>query len=504
MNVLRPYQQRAIDQLRDAVRAGHRRIVLVSPTGSGKTEMGFEIIRGAIANGKRIGFIAHRIQLIDQTSRRLQRAALDHGIVQGANSRREYMPLLACSIQTLAKRKELAENIGTFDVLVIDEAHTSAKSKAYRELMARHKDKIIIGLTATPFAKGMGAHAPELEGPLWQELVIAAHYEELISGGYLVDCDVYAPTEPDMSAFKLKRNAAGELDYSDEDAGKAMSADKLVGDVVEHWQRLANGKPTVCFASTIAHSKKLIERFSAAGVRAEHIDCYTNDEDRRGVLKRIESGETTIISNVGILTEGWDFPACEVLILARPTRSITRFMQMGGRVLRPSPGKERALIIDHSGTCVRLGFPTDDREYVLDDGKAKDSGTSDDQEEPKHKACPQCGHMDPLKRNPCPKCGHERVHPKRDEISEGEGELKKLERKEKFSMQTKQQWYSGLLSICRNKGYKEGWVARKYRDKFGVWPKGVEHYAIEPTPEVRSWVLSQQIRFAKSQERNRG
>lgn len=496
---LRPYQSEATEALRRAVAAGYRRIVLVSPTGSGKTEMGFDVVRRAVGKGKRVGFIANRIHLVEQTSRRLHAASLEHGIVQGQNSRREYMNLLVCSVQTLARRKVL-DKIGQFDVLVVDEAHTSAGSSEYRELIAQHKDKVIIGLTATPFSKGMAKHFDEVGGALWETTVIAAHYSELIAQRYLVDCDCYAPSEPDMSPFKARKNAAGELDYSDEDAGSAMSTPKLVGDIVEHWQRLAAGTPTVCFASTIAHSKMIVERFQSVGVRAEHIDCYTNDDERRAILKRVADGETTIISNVGILCEGWDFPACATMILARPTRSLIRYMQMAGRILRPAPGKDRALILDHSGTVTRLGFPTDDREYELDDGKPKESsGSSQDDEQPKLSACPKCGHVDPRQANPCPKCGHRREF-KPKVVEESAGKLEKLSR---ATMVDKQSWYEQLSWIARDSGYRSGWVANQYRAKFGVWPRGMVDRCTTPSPEVSNWVKSQRIRYAKSKERLR-
>jgi superfamily II DNA or RNA helicase len=176
------------------------------------------------------------------------------------------------------------------------------------------------------------------------------------------------------------------MDYTDADVGRAANKPELVGDIVTHWLRLARGTPTVCFAANLAHSKHIVERFHAAGVSAEHIDCYTEEEERRAILARVETGETMVISNVRILAEGWDFPACRTLILARPTRSLIRYIQMAGRVLRPHASKERALILDHSGSVTRLGFPTEEFPLELDDGTPRDAKGGQEEREKRLRA----------------------------------------------------------------------------------------------------------------------
>jgi len=491
-NGLRPYQASAVRALRLALAGGDLRLMLASPTGSGKTEIGMSIIKGARIKGKRVAFLCNRIHLVEQAHRRFYRSGIDCGVIQGANTRGEWQQIIVCSIQTVAKR-----GLPECDLIVIDEAHAVAGSKDYRRIIELAKGKPILGLSATPWSKGLGKTFPEIGGPLFEKMVVATTIAELIEDGFLVDCDVYAPGEPDMSGYKQVRNPMGELDWSDKDAGEASDKTELIGDIVHHWKRLANDTPTVCFASNIAHSKHIVERFLAAGVAAEHIDSYTPEDERKAILQRVTSGRTMIISNVGILCEGWDFPACKTLILARPTNSLIRYIQMAGRVLRIFEGKEKALILDHSGTAKRLGYPTDDMPMELDDGTPKKSSQSKPKEK-LPKACPKCSYL--KVGHKCPQCGF--APEKQNDIAEGDGELVKLEKtKCKATPAEKQQFYSELLGLRTMRGYSTGWVSHTYKDKFGVWPKGLFDNACEPSQETKDFVTHKMIRFAKGAKR---
>lgn len=488
---LRPFQAAAIQSLRAGIAAGSLRQVLYSPTGSGKSVMATGLIKGARLKNKRVAFLVNRVQLVEQMSGVLRGYGVEHGILQGDNSRREYEPVLVCSIQTIASR-----GMPDVDFLIIDEGHACAGSKDYRSVIEKATGKPVIALSASPFSKGLGKHYDALGGALFERMVVAASIRELIDDGFLVDCEIYSPGEPDMTGVKQARNAFGEMDWSDMEVGKATDKPELIGDIVSHWQKLAAGTSTVVFASNIAHSKHIVERFKAAGVSAEHIDCYDDTDERRAALKRFEAGSTTIISNASLLAEGWDAPFCQTLILARPTKSLIRYIQMAGRVLRPHPGKERALILDHSGTVKRLGFPTDDLPLELDDGKPKKSQekVAQDKEFPLPKPCPQCHFLKGPKQHKCPKCGFEAA--KQNTVVEHAGELKKLTRDKVTSVQ-KQQFYSELLGMKVARGYSDGWVSHTYKDKFGVWPKGMQDYAIEPSRETKSFITAKMIRYSK-------
>jgi superfamily II DNA or RNA helicase len=491
---LRPYQTGAIQDARAIVAAGKLRLIIYAPTGAGKTVVGIELIRGARRRCKRVVFIVNRVSLVGQTSRRLHQAGIAHGILQGENTHGLDQPVVVCSIQTVARR-----GLPDADVIVIDEAHAVAGSRDYRQVLFKNNALPVIGLTATPFSRGLGQPYDELGGePLFQSIVKAATIRELINLGFLVDCAIYAPAEPDLTGVRLTRNAFGEVDYSEKDLAGAVDKPSLVGDIVAHWRRLANDKPTVCFATNIAHSKHIAEAFSLAGVRADHIDAYTEEDERAAILKRVESGETKIICNVGILTEGWDFPACEVMILARPTRSLIRYVQMAGRILRPYPGKTKGIILDHSGSALQLGYPTDDLPLELCNGKPK-HGKGIDRKPAEPKKCSSCAYVKPPKVYVCPECGF--APERQSDVTTQDGNLVELERpRNKATRAEKQAVYSGLAYIAGQHGYRAGWVNHQYCAYFGVWPRGLVAIPKQPTSELIRWVKSRQIRYAMRKE----
>jgi superfamily II DNA or RNA helicase len=163
-------------------------------------------------------------------------------------------------------------------LLIIDECHGVAGSAKYKQMLFKYNALPVIGLTATPFAAGMGKHYDKLDGPLFQALVVGATIGDLIAGGYLVDCDIYAPSEPDLKNVKSSKGIDGLLDYSQRDLEEATDKPDLIGDILTHWRKLANGKQTVVFASGIPHSKHIVETFQAAGIGAEHIDYHADDD----------------------------------------------------------------------------------------------------------------------------------------------------------------------------------------------------------------------------------
>lgn len=497
---LRPYQQHAEHEARSALAGGKRRVALYLPTGGGKTLTATSIIQKAVAKGRKVVFLANRKQLIYQTSAVLHRYGIAHGILQAENTTRIHEQVLVASIDTVHVRG-LPDDVG---LLIIDECHGAAGSVKYRNLLARYNNVPVVGLTATPFAAGMGKHYDDLGGVLFERLVVGATIKELIDDGYLVDCDIYAPSEPDLKKVRSSKGMDGLLDYNQSDLEDAADKPELIGDILTHWLKLANGKQTVVFATSIAHSKHIVEQFRTTGVIAEHIDYWAVDDDRAAILGRFARSETMVLSNVALLSEGWDCPACEVMILARPTRSLIRFIQMVGRVLRPAAGKTRALLLDHSGSTARLGHPCDDLPLVLDDGKPKVTGKQQsERRESLPRPCPSCKYMRPAGVHECPKCG---CKPERQsEVIVGDGELVRLERKKPIKRESGQWVYSQLVGYAQAKGYKSGWAYHKYAEFFGgKHPNGLRQIPVTPTPEILGWIKSRQIAAAKDQEKRGG
>ncbi len=492
---LRPYQAEVVERTRETLRSGKRRVLAYLPTGGGKTRVATAITQMTLGKSAgRVIVLANRKQLVHQFAGALRAAGLDVGIAQGENTAGLHHRVVVCSIDTIHARSYTFDDVAIF---IIDEAHAVAGSQKYRDLLFRYNRVPVIGLSATPFARGLGKPYPELGGQsLFEELVVGATVQKLVDDGFLTDLEIFAPSAPDMAGAKLTRTAEGEQDYRQADIDEATDRPELVGDIIAHWLKLAQGRKTIVFASSIAHSKHIVGQFRLAGVTAEHLDCYMDDDTRADILGRFERGDFTVLSNVALLSEGFDVPDTACMILARSTKSLTRFLQMVGRVLRPAEGKTHALLLDHSGSVERIGHPFDDLPLTLDDGSPNKSGRQQ-REKPQPKPCPACKYVRPAGVHTCPSCGFE---PERqNEVQVRDGELRKVERKPRkpATADRKQQVYSMLLSVARSKHYSPGWVAHQYRAMFGVWPRNMRDVPAAPSNEILSWLKSQRIRFAK-------
>lgn len=489
---LRDYQTRAIEQLRQSLGAGHRRPVVQSPTGSGKTVIGAAIIRMAREKGNRVIFTVPSISLIDQTVERFrQNGIYDIGVMQADHEMTDgRMPIQVCSVQTLARR-----TIPKGDLVIVDECHNMFKF--YDDWMSDPEWKTVpfIGLTATPWARGMGAPGR------WDDLIIGTTTQELINLGHLSDFKTYAPSHPDLTGV---RTMAG--DYHEQDLGKAMNKRDLVADIVSTWIKLGEDRQTVCFAVNRLHAQHIKEQFVAAGVAAEYMDAFTKLEDRNDIIRRFGNGDVRVICNVGVLTTGFDADV-RCIILARPTKSEILYTQMIGRGLRTAPGKDHCLILDHSDTTLRLGFVTDIHHTKLNDG-SKNSVTSE-KRELLPKECPKCAYLKPPKTRQCPSCGF--IPDPKSQVEVTEGDLHEITKgkkvkKTEYTMEEKQQFYSELLLHADQRGYKKGWAYFAYRDKFGVAPASSmsDRRARSVSPFTDSWIRARNIRKAKAKEKAAG
>lgn len=477
--VLRDYQRQLVDLALQEI-GEHRRVCLYGPTGAGKTEVGLELVRHYLAAGARPMWIANRIDLIDQTSHRFAKSGVDHGVIQGYHEKTSYRKAAQiCSIQTLARRR----NLPHADVIIVDEAH-GAIAPTYRQFLDA-RDVPVFGLTATPFSKGLGL--------VFKRLVHTATISDLTRDGWLVPARYFAPDRPDLKGIKI---VAG--DYHEKQLGERVNTNALVGNIVTEWHKRAAGLKTVVFATNIDHSKHIVQQFVAAGVRAEHIDAYTDPYDRRQIIERLRSGETTLISNVSVLAEGFDCPDMECMILARPTRSIIRYLQMVGRVLRPAPGKQAALVLDHSSSVERLGFADDERALELDDGKRKEGGAPEEPEKRLY-TCPSCKSITLKRVVPCPSCGFIPQPGPPKELEHEKGELKEIER---FTGPQKEFLYSEIRRIQLDRGRADGWTAHTFRKITGVWPNHYKH--VKPAQSASQWTINKvralDIAYAKSRE----
>jgi DNA repair protein RadD len=484
MRQLRPHQEDALNRLRLAVMAGKRRPMVQAPTGFGKTVLSGEIVRRALDKGNRVIFTVPAISLIDQTVHSLYADGItDVGVIQADHPETNWLrKVQVASVQSLQRRR-----IPPADLVLIDEAHRWFKFYETWMAMGEWRNVPFVGLSATPWTRGLGKH--------FDELIVAATLRELIEEGYLSDYRVFAPSKPDLSGVRVQRG-----DYREDDLSKACDTEPLVADIVRTWLDRGQNRPTLCFAVDRAHAAHLQRRFEAAGVPTGYVDCYTTSDERKKIALQFKHGEIKVVCNVGTLTTGVDWDV-RCIILARPTKSEMLYVQIFGRGLRTAEGKDYCLVLDHSDTTARLGFPDSIVKTSLDTGKkAKSSSGDAERPEPLPKSCPSCSFVKPPRVHECPNCGF--APQQQSAVKTVDGELVEVKKaKGRADKATKQRWYSMLLWVAHDRGYSSGWAAHKYRAKFDVWPRGLDEIVAKPDAEVLGFIRHLQIKFAKQREK---
>lgn len=489
---LRDYQQSAILNLRQSVAAGHRTIILQLATGAGKTRTAAEIAKTAREKGKFVLFLAPRRELIFQAREAFERQGLAVDTLMAGERRNGRGVMMVASFDTLRSRCiGKGQPLPEADVVIVDEAHILGPSR--EQIIKSYPDAVVIGLTATPCrADGKGL------GEIYSDMVIGCDIGTLTKQGYLVPARYFAPSEPDLQGVKLNKDG----DYQAKALGGRVNQPQLIGDVVDNWLRLADGKPTVVFCVDRAHARAVGAAFSAKGVPTVYVDGETPAEERADALAAIQDGRATVLVNVFVATYGLDLPRLEVCVLARPTKSLALMLQMIGRCLRPSPGKEHATVIDHSGAVKRLGFADDDHPWSLDGNESIGDRIQRDKEtkkEPKEIDCPRCHYVFKGART-CPSCGWEAIG-KQEPIPTYDAELVELKNENRDTpWPEKIAFMAALKSHAIAHHFKPGWAAMKYREKYGVYPNDprVKHATPGPIPaHIASWIKSRQIAWAK-------
>lgn len=464
--VLRPYQERGVAQTGELWQQGVRRILLQLPTGGGKTVIGARFISGAIAKGKKAIFFAHRREIVQQTFWKLRDDGVpleELGCLMGDETilspdtgkpHRAINRNAACQVASIAawsarhgKRKgknERDEDIElpprhpapTANVVFIDEAH-HCTAATWKQVIDHYVEQgaIVIGLSATPQrADGRGFD------DLFDRLIQIEQMSALVEAGYLCRPRVWVGERPDgLSSVKIRGG-----DYVESELQKVMDQRQLVGDLVESWKRYADNRSTVVFATGIDHSRSIAQRFVEAGIRAEHLDGETPVLERDAILRRLRSGETQIVTNAMVLTEGWDEPRAKCCVLARPTKSLALYLQMAGRVLRPW-NDVGAILLDHTGEVTpAFGPPDIDREWRLEGREKKAKGET--RETPTTPMCEDCHFLMPVGLRVCPECGHEKEA--KGPVVEVPGELKELQWRAKKAAAESAQEIDDLRRRC--------------------------------------------------------
>ena len=478
---LRDYQSDAIESLRHGIRQGIKNQILAAPTGAGKTVLAAYLVDECYKKGKRAIFVADRIALINQTSKMFDQFGIPHGILQSQHWRyRPYENIQVASAQTLARRK-----FPDTDLIIVDECHSLMKVVLNR---IEKRDCVTIGLSATPFTKGLGKYYDAVKS--------VTTTNKLIADGFLANFEVYAASEPDMKGAKV---IAGE--WAENDA--AERAMPIVGDCVREYLKHGNGKKFIAFACNVAHCEALRDQFLAAGI---NVDLYTykqEDEYRDELVTEFRKPNSMVrgLISVAALSKGFDVPDIEVIIMARPLRSsLSEHIQILGRGLRSHPDKTHCTILDHSGNMKRFW---DDMHTFLEhgvdtlcDGSPKEKKEKkDDKKEPRK--CPNCHHL----HNPspaCPMCGF--TYKVKSEIRHEAGELTKLGSKVKSSTLFEELAYYALVTRKKEPAAAQKWIQAMHKGMTGQWSnrKITDATPIVPTIETINKIKHQNIKWSKA------
>lgn len=393
---LRPYQAAAIGSVRGSWAAGKKRPLLVAPTGAGKTQMAEALLQSAQLPMA----IVHTDVLLEQTARRIPSARVY-----------TIQSLIAKGTQADLRRLRLKRH----DMCFIDEAHHLAAGQ-WSTALPYLGDMRVFGCTATP----MRSDGTPL-GDCFDDLIVAAQYSQLVKDGFLCPCDVARSEIPRNEQKEAKIRPDGVQAY------------------LQHCPRRDDGtwRPGIHFEVTIEACEGASRRYQAAGLRSEVVSCHTGAADRKRIFAEYTAGELDMLCSPTALAEGFDSPRAEVCVLRRSCDHLGDYMQRVGRVLRPFPGKERALLIDITGASAKHSLPTDDRVYSLS-GKAISALPPVQEEEPKEKAPPSTWEM-----------VQSRYQVIRDTL---------LSR------------YRDLCAQAADYGYKPGWVWHKFTQATSITP----------------------------------
>ncbi|SEN69833.1 Helicase conserved C-terminal domain-containing protein [Roseovarius tolerans] len=472
--ILRPHQAKAMDMLRQSLGMGYKHVVLQAPTGFGKTLVAAKIIQGAYEKGNRVIFTAPAISLIDQSVEAFEAEGIfDIGVMQAQHPRTDPLARVqVASVQTLVRRE-----IPEAALVIVDECHQ--RFKKIEQMMKDRPDIVFIGLTATPWAKGMGL--------LWDDLVVPTTIKALIEQEYLSKFRVLAPDVPDLSEVKAQGG-----DYNEGQAAQVMQGKALMASVVETWLTQGEDRPTLLFGVNCAHAEALCEAFKDAGVASAYVDAFTDNIERNLIERQFRAREIKVVCSVRTLTTGVDWPV-SCIIDAAPTKSEILHVQKIGRGLRIQDGSEDLLILDHAGNTLRLGLVTDIHSTALDASKPGERAAGRLKTQKLPKPCARCETLHTGRY--CPSCGHERKPVSGVDTIDGElvevGETRKAPTKS-----DKQNFWSMALTVDDQRG-KGGRMANAlYKRKFGVWPKELSDRRIEPDQAFRNYVKSCDIAYA--------
>lgn len=457
---LRQYQEDMLVALRNKFREGHKAVVLYAPTGAGKTETAIALLNAARQKFNRSAMILDRIVLVNQTSERLDKYEIDHGVLQSGHWRyRPYEWIQICSAQTLERRGKMED----VTLLIIDECHATRKQTT--EFIKNNPNVRVVGLSATPFTRSMGQ--------VYDGIVSTITTKQLVDQGILTPLRVYISREIDMTGAK---KVGGEW-TAQEASDRGM---KVIGDVVAEWIRKTYeifGGPakTIVFAAGVSHGVELSRKFLEHGFNFVCVSYRDDNEFKQQVIDDFKNHDGIVHGLIAtdILTRGFDCPDVKIGVSARPfSKSLSSHIQQMGRVMRGAAGKKEGIWLCFSGNYLRFRA---DWEHVYEHGV---HSLNDDKERPKKEPtqrekeaakCPSCQALWERGWRSCGYCGFVRERPSM--VESVPGEMQELSH---ATREDKQRFWSMMRYKVVIEGWSAGRASHTYREKFGVWPRGLD------------------------------
>jgi DNA repair protein RadD len=470
---LRPYQADLLNKIADA-RSLHDRVLAVAATGAGKTVVQGQLISEHVATMRDSLYLVHRRNLVIQTVASLQRifGVTSATIMAGHDYRPGLWHSAVASRDTIVRRLDtLGEQGFTPSLILLDEAH-HVSSGSYQKILAAFPSAQVVGFTATPCTSTGGGLGNDFSVIVCPESCQSA---ALVDGGYLSRPVYFVPTAKDIGRIKHKR--AGEYLQAEQEG--VFNTPRLVGQIVEQYLKLGQGRRTILFSVSVSHAFALVREFAAAGVGAVALSADNSDEDRKAAWARMASGEVSVICNYGLFLEGSDVPDVGCVVLARKFGNIVGYRQAVGRGLRPSDLYDDCIVIDHAGNYGEHGSVTEPTNWSLEPGKVVEKAEREKEEKEitEHtcdvcarvytgKACPLCG-------TPAPARKHKDIETVEAELVQA-GELPGKEKKVKIKddpYSVRLRVYQGLLYLARDSKSRDGWAAMKYVELYRKTPR---------------------------------
>jgi superfamily II DNA or RNA helicase len=409
---LRDYQDQAVEEIRAALRAGHRSVLFQLCTGGGKTPV-FSYLASKLKPGRRALILVHRHELLSQASNKLADFGIEHGIVS-PHYHRSLAPIQVASVQTIINRLHSPEH-SHYDLVIVDEAH-HLPSASFRKVVEHYGEARRLCVTATPRrfdGKGLADFCSVLiRGPSMRWLAERDH---------LARCEVYGPpTQVDLSQVHTRMG-----DFIESELEVAVDKAVITGDAVEHYRKYVHGRAAIAFCISLKHCAHVAEQFRKGGYQAASIDGTMDPLTRKRIITDLAEGRLNVVTSCELLTEGLDAPSAQAAILLRPTQSLTLFLQSVGRAMRPKLDHSPCVILDHVRNCERHGLPDEDREWSLEGRVRTGQPRDEDQKRVAVRTCEVCYAVFNIALGECPKC-HVKVIVKSREIRTLPGELVRL------------------------------------------------------------------------------